>query len=76
MQLADLIRRLRAITIDGPLNREIRGISYDSRRAVPGHLFVAIRGERFDGHSFVEEAIKKEFWQSLRNVPAFLIGLQ
>jgi UDP-N-acetylmuramoyl-L-alanyl-D-glutamate--2,6-diaminopimelate ligase len=58
MQLADLIRRLRAITIDGPLNREIGGISYDSRRAGPGHLFVAIRGERFDGHSFVEEAVK------------------
>jgi UDP-N-acetylmuramoyl-L-alanyl-D-glutamate--2,6-diaminopimelate ligase len=59
MQLADLIRRLRAITIDGPVNREIGGISCDSRRAGPGHLFVAIRGDQFDGHSFIEQAVEK-----------------
>jgi UDP-N-acetylmuramoyl-L-alanyl-D-glutamate--2,6-diaminopimelate ligase len=59
MQLADLIRRLRGITIDGPVNREVGGISYDSRRAGPGQLFVAIRGENFDGHSFIEEAVEK-----------------
>jgi UDP-N-acetylmuramoyl-L-alanyl-D-glutamate--2,6-diaminopimelate ligase len=59
MQLADLIRRLRTITIDGPVNREIGGISYDSRRVGPGDLFVAMRGERFDGHLFIEEAVEK-----------------
>jgi len=59
MQLADLIRRLRTITIDGPVNRDIGGISYDSRRVGPADLFVAMRGERFDGHLFIEEAIEK-----------------
>ena len=59
MQLADLIRRLRTITVDGPMNRDIGGISYDSRRVGPADLFVAMRGERSDGHLFIEEAVEK-----------------
>lgn len=35
------------------------GISTDTRTIFPGNLFVAIRGENFDGHQFVEEAFKK-----------------
>ncbi len=33
-----------------------RGVSTDSRRVVPGSLFVALRGERFDGHDHVAAA--------------------
>jgi UDP-N-acetylmuramoyl-tripeptide--D-alanyl-D-alanine ligase len=32
------------------------GVSIDSRAVRPGDLFVAIRGERFDGHDFLAEA--------------------
>jgi UDP-N-acetylmuramoyl-tripeptide--D-alanyl-D-alanine ligase len=32
-------------------------ISIDSRAVRPGDLFLAIRGERFDGHRFVAEAV-------------------
>lgn len=34
------------------------GITTDSRQLTPGHLFVALRGERFDGHDFVEAAFQ------------------
>ncbi len=34
-----------------------RAISIDSRRLCPGDLFVAIRGDRFDGHDFVSAAV-------------------
>jgi UDP-N-acetylmuramoyl-tripeptide--D-alanyl-D-alanine ligase len=34
----------------------IRGISIDSRTVKRGNLFVAITGDRFDGHDFVKEA--------------------
>ncbi|HBA83521.1 MAG TPA: UDP-N-acetylmuramoyl-tripeptide--D-alanyl-D-alanine ligase [Verrucomicrobia bacterium] len=34
----------------------IGGVSIDSRNLKPGHLFVAIRGERCDGHDFVDQA--------------------
>jgi tRNA uridine 5-carboxymethylaminomethyl modification enzyme len=37
---------------DAPL----AGVSTDSRSVTPGSLFVALRGERFDGHAFVEKA--------------------
>lgn len=33
--------------------------STDTRTLTPGEHFVAIRGERFDGHDFVEEALEK-----------------
>ncbi len=32
------------------------GVSTDSRKVVPGSLFVALRGERFDGHDHVAAA--------------------
>jgi UDP-N-acetylmuramoyl-L-alanyl-D-glutamate--2,6-diaminopimelate ligase len=35
---------------------EVTGVAYDSRRLGPGDLFVAIRGERFDGHDFLDQA--------------------
>ncbi|NOY38912.1 MAG: UDP-N-acetylmuramoyl-tripeptide--D-alanyl-D-alanine ligase [Nitrospirae bacterium] len=35
------------------------GVSIDSRTIKDGDLFVALRGERFDGHLFVDEALKK-----------------
>jgi len=31
----------------------------DSRQVIPGSLFVAIPGERVDGHDFIEEAFKR-----------------
>ena len=35
---------------------EFAGVSIDSRTLGPGQLFVALRGERFDGHAFVAAA--------------------
>jgi UDP-N-acetylmuramoyl-tripeptide--D-alanyl-D-alanine ligase len=40
-------------------DQPIRGISIDSRIIEKGNLFVAIPGERFDGHQFVKEAAEK-----------------
>lgn len=37
----------------------IRGIVLDNRKIEEGYLFVAIRGERVDGHTFVEGAYEK-----------------
>jgi UDP-N-acetylmuramoyl-tripeptide--D-alanyl-D-alanine ligase len=35
---------------------EVTGVSTDTRQLVPGALFVALRGERFDAHDFLAEA--------------------
>ncbi|HEY1099295.1 MAG TPA: UDP-N-acetylmuramoyl-L-alanyl-D-glutamate--2,6-diaminopimelate ligase [Myxococcota bacterium] len=37
----------------------LAGVSTDSRRVGRGSLFVALRGDSFDGHAFVEQAIEK-----------------
>lgn len=37
----------------------ISGYSIDSRTLQPGELFFAVRGERLDGHDFVEAALAK-----------------
>jgi UDP-N-acetylmuramoyl-tripeptide--D-alanyl-D-alanine ligase len=44
----------------GSFDREqvASGYSIDSRTLQPGDLFFAIKGERFDGHDFVEAALK------------------
>jgi UDP-N-acetylmuramoyl-L-alanyl-D-glutamate--2,6-diaminopimelate ligase len=38
---------------------EIAGVKSDSRRIEPGDVFVAVRGVDVDGHSFVEDAVKR-----------------
>jgi UDP-N-acetylmuramoyl-tripeptide--D-alanyl-D-alanine ligase len=37
---------------------ELAGVSTDTRRIARGSLFVALRGERFDGHDFLAEAAR------------------
>ncbi len=37
----------------------ITGISHDSRRVRPGHLFVALKGQHADGHDHLAEAAAK-----------------
>lgn len=36
---------------------EVTSVVIDNREAVPGSLFIAIKGERLDGHQFVDAAI-------------------
>ncbi|HTX58406.1 MAG TPA: UDP-N-acetylmuramoyl-L-alanyl-D-glutamate--2,6-diaminopimelate ligase, partial [Verrucomicrobiae bacterium] len=57
--LAQLLARLPASTqLVGDPAIAIGGIEIDSRKVRPGTLFVALRGERADGHAFVREAIR------------------
>jgi len=37
----------------------IKGVSNDTRTIPPGALYVALHGERFDGHAFVDDAFAK-----------------
>ncbi|WP_028994335.1 UDP-N-acetylmuramoyl-tripeptide--D-alanyl-D-alanine ligase [Azonexus hydrophilus] len=38
-------------------DRRIAGVSTDTRAVAPGQLFIALRGERFDAHDFLETAV-------------------
>ncbi|MEP3264811.1 MAG: Mur ligase family protein, partial [Hyphomicrobiales bacterium] len=43
----------------GPSDVSITGVSIDSRTVGEGDLFFAIKGDRFDGHDFVDGAIEQ-----------------
>ena len=59
MQLKQLIAALPSATVEGSLERDVTGITYDSRRVMPGMLFVAIPGQHADGHEFISTAIER-----------------
>jgi UDP-N-acetylmuramoyl-L-alanyl-D-glutamate--2,6-diaminopimelate ligase len=44
---------------DGDANRALTGIAYDSRRVQADQLFVALKGLRADGATFVKDAIDR-----------------
>src|SRR5213595_4310092 len=58
MQLKVLARAITPRRVVGTLDREVESIAYDSRRVQSNTLFVAIRGEKSDGHQFVDQAIE------------------
>jgi UDP-N-acetylmuramoyl-L-alanyl-D-glutamate--2,6-diaminopimelate ligase len=39
------------------MDRDVKGLSFDSRTVVPGFVFVAVAGTLSDGHNFIEKAI-------------------
>ena len=43
----------------GALTDQFHGAGIDTRTIEPGQLFIAIRGERHDGHAFVEPALER-----------------
>ena len=40
-------------------NPQIEGVSTDTRSVSSGELFIALKGERFDGHDFIADAIAR-----------------
>ncbi len=56
MKLKELIKDLNYKRIENISDYEIKGISCNSHNIAHGYLFVAIRGEKLDGHSFINRA--------------------
>lgn len=44
---------------NGPGERLVTNLSTDSRTLRPGDLFVALRGDNFDGHKFIGQAMER-----------------
>ena len=59
MELRTLISALDTPQVVGVDQLEIGQIVSDSRRVVPGSLFVAVRGVAVDGHQYIASAIEK-----------------
>ena len=53
----DLAKAMNAAFL-GNGEQEFTGVSTDSRKITPGQLFVALKGESFDGHAYCAKAIE------------------
>ncbi len=58
MQLQNLLHRVDIIAITGTLNRQITGITTDSRKVTPGNLFICYPGITVDGHQYIHAAVE------------------
>ena len=70
MRFDELVAGLDVAETAGPLNAEIAGITSDSREVRPGWAFVALRGGKTDGASFLPQAIAKGAVAILSESPA------
>jgi UDP-N-acetylmuramoyl-L-alanyl-D-glutamate--2,6-diaminopimelate ligase len=81
--LKDLLYGVSLLKVMGSTESVVDAICFDSRKAAPGVLFVAVRGTESDGHAFIDKAIDlgatsilcEEFPSILREqVSYFLVG--
>ncbi len=56
--LSDLLTGLSFTELQGSADVEISAVVFDSRKVVPGCLFVAVKGTLVDGHNYIDQAIK------------------
>ncbi len=56
--LSDILEGLAFTELQGSADTEISAVVFDSRKVVPGSLFVAIKGTAVDGHDYIDKAIK------------------
>ncbi|MBV9960677.1 MAG: UDP-N-acetylmuramoyl-L-alanyl-D-glutamate--2,6-diaminopimelate ligase [Parafilimonas sp.] len=59
-KLEDILYRVRIMAIHGNRDVDVSEVTVDSRNVVSGCLFVAIKGEKFDGHTFIKQAVKAD----------------
>ncbi len=59
MQLSRLIDNLTDAEHGGLPEIDITALTADSRQVIPGALFIAVRGENYDGHDYIADAVKQ-----------------
>lgn len=55
--IREIVEAMGGSQISGSPDRAAQGLCTDSRTMVPGHLFLALKGERYDGHDFLGKAV-------------------
>ncbi len=58
MTLAELVEPLETVARSGGLGIAVTGLTDDSRSVRPGHVFVAVKGGKADGHRYLAQAVQ------------------
>ncbi|MGZ3753890.1 MAG: UDP-N-acetylmuramoyl-L-alanyl-D-glutamate--2,6-diaminopimelate ligase [Mucilaginibacter sp.] len=73
--LSDIVNGLAFTELQGSADVEISAIVFDSRKVVPGCLFVAVKGTTVDGHEYIEQAVKDGAIAVIcEELPAHVVG--
>jgi len=56
----EILKITKGKLIQGDRNTVFEGVSTDSRTIKEGEIFVALKGNNFDGHNFIKEALEKK----------------
>ena len=59
MTIKELIVNIRVKNIRGEVDQAVTAIHFDSRKVVPGSVFVAVKGRATDGHMFIDKAVDR-----------------
>lgn len=82
LSLTEIITATSATTANSPLTDVLlTGVTTDSRKIIDGVLFVALKGENFNGEDFAEDALRKGaaavlISKNATNIPADGVVLQ
>jgi UDP-N-acetylmuramoyl-L-alanyl-D-glutamate--2,6-diaminopimelate ligase len=57
VKLTDILKSIEVLQVQGSTGKYLSGITFDSRKVMPGVLFVAVKGTQSDGHDYIEQAI-------------------
>ena len=57
MHLKQLLNKVDVISVHGNQDIKLNNIEFNSKKIIHNDLFVAIKGEKFDGHIFINDAI-------------------
>lgn len=76
MKLKNLLEGVQNFKVKGNLDIDIKNVESNSKKITPNSLFIAIKGFDFDGHKFVEEAIKNGATTVMLDMNADLKGIK
>jgi len=58
MTCGEIIEATKGVLVSGSVDTEVLRVSTDSRKIAEGDLFIALEGQRFDGHDYVQAAFE------------------
>jgi UDP-N-acetylmuramoyl-L-alanyl-D-glutamate--2,6-diaminopimelate ligase len=59
VKLSEILKGVETTSVQGPVDRVIHALRYDSRRVEPNDVFFAWKGAKTDGHQFIAEVCDK-----------------
>ncbi len=59
LTISEILKATKGKLIQGNKNYFVRNITIDTRKLMPGDMFIAIKGKLLDGHTYIAESLRK-----------------